>query len=184
MTRRSKKPKPKARPDGPKVESAPQSAPAAAVENESGAPSELAASASRISTRTILIAAAAVAVLWWIALGMLALFTANPVTLNREQILRSSYVVTGKVVDAERGTVEVEKEWKQSGFGGTVHVGRLEETGARAGRSYIIPIEKAADGMLNVTRSRLPNEAPLIYPATAEAAAQLSRLLQDGAMVL
>jgi hypothetical protein len=133
----------------------------------------------RISPRNLLIAALAVAAIWWIALAALAIFTANPVTLNREQIFRSDYVVTGTLTDAGSGTLDVSKEWKQNGLTGTISVDLLKEAGADRGQTYIIPLENNRDGSFQVTRSRMPDEAPLIYPATSDADGQLSRLLSE-----
>ncbi|MEZ6048973.1 MAG: hypothetical protein R3C11_26035 [Planctomycetaceae bacterium] len=41
-----------------------------------------------------------------------SLLTANPVTLNWEQIRRSQTVILAKVVNKDAGTVEVERFWK------------------------------------------------------------------------
>ena len=177
LTRRSKKPQHKARALGLKSDPGDRSTPASATD-ANRAERETAVPDSRISPRTLLFVCLGLAVAWWIALGVLALLTANPVTLNREQILRSQDVVTGKVIDAQRGTVEVEKQWKQDGLARTIEVDRLIEAGAKESRAYIIPLEKTANG-LQVTRSRPPDEKPLIYPATSDAAAQLTQLLAE-----
>jgi hypothetical protein len=172
LTRRSKKPKHRSAQDGsesPRPPDLPQPAEPAAAPTEAS---------SRRSSRRLLAVAAIIAALWWCSLALMAAFTANPVTLNREQILRSDAVVTG-TVDTGRGSVEVQKQWKGDALAKTLEIGRLKETGARDGRTYLVPLEKEPSGGYDVTRSRLPNNDPLIYPATTEAIAQLERLLSE-----
>ena len=49
----------------------------------------------------MLIAAIVLAILWWLVLALLAVFTANPVSLQYERIRPSDYVVTASVSDLE-----------------------------------------------------------------------------------
>jgi hypothetical protein len=117
---------------------------------------------------------------WFIVLGLLATFTANPVTLNRDQILRSEVVVTGTVVDASQALVKVDQAWKGRDVPAELRIENLAVTGARANEQYIFPISISRTGerRYRVTESRLPNEAPLIYPATEEALAMLRGVLE------
>jgi hypothetical protein len=125
-----------------------------------------------------LISAVALAAGWWVCLSLLALFTANPVTLNREQILRSKDVVTGTIVgDPGSGKVSVTEEWKGHDLRGTIMVANLATTIARQGTSYLIPLS-ASDETFRVTETLLPNGAPLIYPATYDALEQLQEILR------
>lgn len=123
--------------------------------------------------------AAAVALLWIAGLILLAVFTANPVTLNRDQVLRSEAVITGQVVDAAQSLVKVERVWRGDKIGPEIRVENLSVTGARGGDSYIFPlsIERSDGRKYRVTESLLPNAAPLIYPATPESAEMLSKIL-------
>ena len=50
--------------------------------------------------------------IWLFGLGLLAALTANPVTLNRDQIADSIVVVTAEVEDANAGLVRIRKVWK------------------------------------------------------------------------
>ena len=55
-----------------------------------------------------LLIALAVGVGWLLLLSVLALWTANPATVNRQQILQSEIVVEAEVLDPRTGKVEVE----------------------------------------------------------------------------
>jgi hypothetical protein len=128
-------------------------------------------------SRLFLIAAAALAAGWGIALALLALFTANPVMLNREQILGSPYIVTGTAVaEPSSGRVSVEREWKKSALAGTITVENLARAGARKGITYIIPLSRPDDAF-RVTEAPFAGGAPLIYPATPDAIQQLQAIL-------
>jgi hypothetical protein len=130
-----------------------------------------------LSFRKVLGPALVVAVTWWVALSLLAVLTANPVTLNRKQILGSQYVVTAVVDDAAAGRVTVEKEWKTGFNVGSRTIGGLEQSGARAGVRYIIPLTVTSEGGLAITMAPAPLNRPLIYPAGAEALKQLEQVL-------
>ena len=49
--------------------------------------------------------------LWLIGLGVLSFLSANPITLNREQVLSATDVLTAVVEDPKAETVRVEKSW-------------------------------------------------------------------------
>lgn len=126
------------------------------------------------------IAAIFVTTLWTAALAFLALGTANPVTLNRQQIEDAGFVVTARILDANAGTIQVTREWKQA-TGETrtgLSLDNLRRTEARTGRDYLIPITRIGGSRYIVTESRLSNARPLIYPATPEATAALESLLE------
>ena len=46
--------------------------------------------------------------LWLGILAVLSLWTANPVTLNRVQIFRSQYILTGQIADPQTGSIKIE----------------------------------------------------------------------------
>lgn len=122
----------------------------------------------------VLRAAAVTAAVWWAALGLLAIGTANPVTLNRAQILSATAVVTGHVVDAEAGTVRVERQFHGIALPEEITVEGLADSGARNGRTYVLPLSGFSPEELQVEPSRLPGQPRLIYPATEAALAQLA----------
>jgi hypothetical protein len=132
-------------------------------------------------SRGPLIFAAAVAITWGAFLIGMALLTANPVTLNRDQILRADFVITGNIEsEPATGEVSVSREWKKKGLTGTIHVENLDEARARRGTTYVMPLTHASTGY-RVTDARMANSAALVYPATPAAIEQLERILADRA---
>lgn len=123
--------------------------------------------------------AAVTAGLWWLGLLLLAAGTANPVTLNRAQILSSTAVVIGTVLDVEQGTVQVTEQFHGLALPEEITVGRLTEAGAKQGQSYVIPLSGLPPDELQVEQSPLPGHPPLIYPATEDAIRQLTALRTD-----
>ena len=135
-------------------------------------------SGKRVPRRELGIALAA-AVLWLLALGGLALFTANPVTLNVEQIRASDYVVTGRLSEREHDVIVVERKWKGGELPAEFSVRNLSQTSARPGRTYVVPLSRMRSAALQVTETDLPENPPLVYPETEEAIAQLTAILPD-----
>ena len=124
--------------------------------------------------------AAAFAGLWLMGLAVLSLRTSNPVTLNRDQILVATDVLTAVVEDAQSGQVRVEKSWKEEVHEDQLRLSNLHETRPSAGERLLIPITASRDGW-QVTPSKLPpNGPPLVYPATPESERQLRQLLRTG----
>ncbi len=86
-------------------------------------------------------------------------------------------MITGRVEgDPHAGEVSVVCEWKKNKLTGSIHVENLEDTGARSGETYLMPLAPAATGY-RVVEARLANSAVLIYPATPAAIAQLEEIL-------
>ena len=133
--------------------------------------------------------AAIVTAVWLLALAGLAIFTANPITLNRHQIETAELVVTGRVVDRDTGEVAVERTWKGTAPADQFRVRNLAETPAAAGDVYILPLTTARGGLVvtparrrsaDREAGRRPPDAggpSLIYPATPDALQQLQRAL-------
>jgi hypothetical protein len=135
------------------------------------------AAAPRFRFPYLLLTAIILSIAWWIALGTMALLTAKPVMINREQVLRAPRVVTATVVDDPKsGQLQIKQEWKGSGPSGTISVPNLSAAGAKRGGTYLVPLSRTSDGF-EVSRTMLPNAAPLIYPATPEAIEQLKQIL-------
>jgi hypothetical protein len=134
--------------------------------------------ASRPS-RGPLLFAGTLTVIWCAILIGMAWLTANPVTLNRDQILRADFVITGKIEsEPAQGEVSVSREWKKNGLKGMIHVENLEEAKVRRGGTYLMPLSHASTGY-RVTEARLANSAALVYPATPAAIEQLEEILAD-----
>jgi hypothetical protein len=130
-------------------------------------------------SRGPLIFALGLTVVWCAFLIGTAWLTANPVTLNLDQIVRAEFVITGTVdSDPGRGEVSVSREWKRNGLKGTIHVENLDEARAHRGATYLMPLSRASTGF-RVTETRLSNSPALIYPATAVAIGQLEKILAD-----
>lgn len=116
---------------------------------------------------------------WIVGLGVLSLLTANPVTLNRDQILESTDVLTAVVKDAEYGEVRVEKSWKNVVQEDELELFNLRKTSPSVGARLLIPVSSSRTGW-RVTLSKLPSEPPLVYPVTEESERQLRHLLKNG----
>lgn len=135
------------------------------------------------SNRRMLLIAGGLATAWILGLLILAVTTANPVTLNRKQIERSPFVVTATREAADSSILLVSKEWKHGRELGKISVINLHETGMPVGREFLVPLEfgltnEGESPQYAVTPTTLPNEAPLIYPATPEAQSALEELLK------
>lgn len=123
--------------------------------------------------------AVGIGTVWLLALAVLTAATANPVTLNREQILRSAVVVQARVDDLQSGTCAVLDAWGPDLVGEFIRIHNLADTPARNGGEYLLPLSSAGPEDWNVTPTRLPHAPPLIYPATDQAREQLQRILQQ-----
>jgi hypothetical protein len=128
-----------------------------------------------------LIFASALAIIWSAILIAMAWFTADPITLNRDQVLRADFVITGRVdSDPAAGEVAVVREWRKNALSGTIHVENLGDVRVRTGETYVMPLSHAVAGY-RITEARLANSALLVYPATQEALSQLEQILPDQA---
>ena len=122
---------------------------------------------------------AILASLWLIGLGVLSFLSANPITLNREQVLSATDVLTAVIEEPKAETVRVEKSWKGAVFEDHLALSNLNATKTAAGDRLLIPVSRSRGGW-RVTLSKLPNEPPLVYPATPESEGQLRQLLKAG----
>ncbi len=120
--------------------------------------------------------AGSIAAVWVFLLAVLSLTTANPVTLNREQIASSTDVLTAVIQDHVEGRIRVEKSWRGEVADKELVLPNLTHSGAQSGDRVLVPLFfKNGHGM--VTPSQLPGRVPLVYPATPEAERQLRSLL-------
>jgi len=124
----------------------------------------------RFAAKPWLTATIILAVVWWIALSLLGLFSANPTTVNRQQIVDSDLVVEATVKDRERGLVEVKQQWIDPNQRTSLTVTGLEEFELNNGDSVVLPITGGADGTFYLTRVQRTNSQPegktYIYPST------------------
>ena len=126
-----------------------------------------------------LAAACSLAAAWWIALAAMAFWTANPETLNRDQIHRARYVVTATISNLDDGSVRVLTEWKQGRTLGTIRVADLSQTGADSKGTYLLPLLEASSGLYRVAPTPPPMRAPLIYSVTPDTLEQLHAILEQ-----
>jgi hypothetical protein len=136
--------------------------------------------AARPSSRGPLLLAALLALGWIAFLAILTWVTANPVTLNLLQIRQSDVVLVGKVTGTHTISRTDDRLWPLAGS--EITVTNLPEAKPEIGQSYLFALQQrdgsagSHDGPYQITPTHLPNRAPLIYPATPEALAQLNRI--------
>lgn len=129
-----------------------------------------------------LVRAVALAGIWWAVLISLAAFTANPVTLNREQIRQADVIVSAKVTHVEKNEAVIEKVWHGAIETGEVTIEGLSESGVRDGEAYLIPLKRAGAGRLKIAHAPQVSvrlESALIYRRTDESIEQLESLLSE-----
>ena len=127
--------------------------------------------------RTKLLLASAGAACWIVGLITLAIATANPVTLNSEQIQHSQFIVTATRKTVDGAILVVQTEWKHGQDLGEITIGNLDQVKMPTGSEFLVPLIRTASDRFVITPTSLPNEIPLIYPATEEATQQLQALL-------
>ena len=150
--------------------------PAVTQGGERNAPAGSAAPPSPQYRRRNAVIAIGLAIVWVGVLIALVARTANPVTLNRDQILRSHVIVEARVVDSTTGECEVVRAWPAAFPLRTITVRELTTTGAKLDQTYVLPLISIRDDF-EITPTRLPNGVRLIYPATPEAVRQLEAIL-------
>lgn len=144
--------------------------------NEIPAPDSHAAAGDRWVTRRTA-AVLLLAAVWCAALTVLTLAAANPVTLNRDQLLRSPVIVVGRVEDAATGAVTVERGWRSAVGPGDIRVTNLNETAAEQGQTYVLPLMQVSAGTFEVVPARLPRRPWLIYPSSPETIQQVTEII-------
>ncbi len=117
-------------------------------------------------------AAVGVTVVWYLCLVSLIVFSETPVVVNRRQIEESSLVVAGNV--AVDGTVTIRMVLKGVPPGDDL---RLVEPLTFPEGDWIFPLSRVGR-RYEVTPTRLPNRARLVYPVTDEATVQIAKLLE------
>ena len=117
------------------------------------------------------------AVIWWIALSLLTLLSANPTTVNRMQVVNSDLVVIAQVKDVKSGTVDVTQQWIDPNPQTTLVVSGLSEFDVKNGDTIVLPLTGGPDGTFFLTRVQHtkpnPKGTTYIYPATDEVLEQV-----------
>lgn len=117
------------------------------------------------------IAIASVAIVWYLVLLGLALFTANPVQLNVQQILDSGWIILATV--DQNGVVHERKTVQGLLPDGPL---KLSDKCRYTNQEIILPLVREF-GDYRITPTHLPNGDRLVYPATEDALKQLSAIL-------
>lgn len=146
------------------------------------------ASRGPVWLRTVLV----VCVVGWIAwLAGLAVATANPVSLNRAQILAADVVVEGHWVDFRRGRLEVHRVWKRPMLPREILVRELPVQSVPHEGAVLLPLTRVGHAEYRLTSGDLPNPPafdgsdprasskvrPIGYPATEAAVRELEQIL-------
>lgn len=138
-------------------------------------------------SRNLLVAAVACVLIWGVALVWMAVTSANPVTLNFEQIAQSTLVVAGHLSESDATEFVVSEVWPE----GTVPLGpiRIENADLAqlpAGQELLVPLIVLKTGDFEITRAKLPLRRsertselspPYVYPDRADTREQLHRIL-------
>ncbi|REJ71513.1 MAG: hypothetical protein DWQ34_05210 [Planctomycetota bacterium] len=116
--------------------------------------------------------------LWVAALGTLAFVSANPVTLNRDQIFESRLVVSATVDDPASGVCTIVEVWKGPGeTDKAITVRGLPGDHVQQGETYILPLLVGRGPVYEVTpATRVPGQPRLVYRASRAALAQLEQI--------
>jgi hypothetical protein len=132
--------------------------------------------------RTLVFAAAAV---WILFLAALTLWTANPVTLNRDQILfarSNGAVIVGLVVSSKSGQVKVEEVLAlaekmpiEIAPGRELTAESLEQTGVKDGERAVLPVIVRPSGEVSIAPT--PTGTARAYPATSEVVNAVKQLI-------
>lgn len=122
--------------------------------------------------------AVALFAVWLVGLVALAVLTANPVTLNRQQILQAARIVEAEVLDQNDGRCRIVQSWPAGDEGTTIRINELRFSQVRAGDVYLFPLGRlGSDSTYRIVTTPPPEAAPLFYPATPVARLQLADIL-------
>lgn len=127
----------------------------------------------------LLLSTSLIGVVWLVALLWLTLTTANPVTLNRFQVVNSDFVVQGNFPANSRG-FQVHQCWPLEQADGLIRFENRDEITPQPATDYLVPVVKL-NGNYYITPSRMKGR-PLIYPVSPDSLEQLDNLLTEAAV--
>lgn len=126
-----------------------------------------------------------VAAVWILFLVALALWTANPVTLNRQQIFvarSTGAVIVAEVVNTKSGQIKVEEVLAAAeglpaeiAPGKELTAGSLEDAGVKDGDHAVLPLIVRPSG--DVALAPAPTGPARAYPATSEVVTAVKELV-------
>ena len=127
------------------------------------------------------------ALVWWIALGLMAALTSNPPVLNVSQILEARLIIEARAVDTA-DSVEVVRVYAADRLeppSERIVVSNLKEVIAtlKANDSCLMPLSPDGDGGWVVPGWRFVDKGrkksiPIIYPANDVTRARLKQILE------
>ncbi|MCG6155486.1 hypothetical protein [Rubinisphaera margarita] len=122
-----------------------------------------------------------IGLVWLLILAGLSLWTANPVTVNREQLLLADAVIIAEIVEPT-GEVKVSSILKGRADGDLQPESRVSIHRAgdhwNAGENRVLPLTRDANGNWTIAPAPLPDTVHLDYPATDEVLEQVDEILQ------
>lgn len=133
------------------------------------------------SRNAIFVGVVAVALIWWCCLTYLSLTTANPVTLNRTQLVTSEGVVHARLEDLSEGRILIKAILFGKDRQGTIKIRNLEKTKAVENQEFLIPLTTNEEGWLSVTplsREVFERELYLVYPYSEARKSEVLKLLE------
>lgn len=127
----------------------------------------------------------AIGVAWWLTLSWLVVKTANPVTLNRLQVLTADVVVVAELVDVASGKLTVIETYHGEKLpdSSELYLPELRSAKLKAGDRLLLPLSKNSTSggspanAFSITPNLIESGKPLFYPANDEAILQLQELL-------
>jgi hypothetical protein len=118
---------------------------------------------------------------WFAFLLTLALFSANPVTLNRRQVREADLVVEATIESLATGECRIVRTWPEAPqLGPIITIAGLADLAVRAGETYLLPLERLPRGAgFRIALAPPPLSKPLIYPADDDSRRQLEEILGE-----
>ncbi|MDA1214339.1 MAG: hypothetical protein O2955_17660 [Planctomycetota bacterium] len=124
------------------------------------------------------------AVIWWIVLLNLVLFTANRVTLNVAQLELADAIVTARLAESKTGKLVIEKVWSGPAKIVELQLDPQLFSGSATDSTWLIPLTRTGNDRFDVTRAVSKNshgdsvvQPAYVYPWNAEAQQQLDAFL-------
>jgi hypothetical protein len=122
------------------------------------------------------------ALAWIAVLATLAITAANPLIVNRKQVLEADevgLVVVARIVDWDAGECRVEKQWTPGPPVDAITVTNLNETRAEQGETFVLALEYRAGGTYVVIPAPPSGGPLLVYPATPDVVSQVAKILGE-----
>ncbi len=157
------------------------------AENSTVAGNPAARNPAETGSRCVLAPAFILAIIWLGFLAVLDIWTANPVTVNRAQILNSQYILTARIIDPQKGIVEILAIQRTDGKQSLPSVLHKKITLQPAGIHWeenstrIFPVSRDRKGDWFITPAPLPKFKYIDYPATDSIRREIDQILANRA---